>query len=185
VRLNDNLVLRAGVYANWIDDLIDIDMRPAPSSQGGISDYVYRNIGRARTFGGQIDAACTVAGVLRAEVGYAYLWTRDDENQRPLQGRPPHTVYTAIRADLPLKLELVVRYRAVTDAFIDVGVRSPAFQTVDARLARPLWAGAQAYAGVLNALGVVKDPDRTGDQRPIAGRTFYLGLTAELPAEEP
>ena len=67
----------------WIDDLIDIDIRPT-SSPGGIDDYTYRNIGHARTFGAQMDAACTLSGRLRAEAGYAYLWTRDDQNQRPL-----------------------------------------------------------------------------------------------------
>jgi outer membrane receptor for ferrienterochelin and colicins len=182
-RATKNLLLRGGVYANWIDDLIDIDIRPT-SSQGGIDDYTYRNIGRARTFGAQIDAACTISGRLRAEAGYAYLWTRDDENQRPLEGRPPHTVYAALRAELPLRLELVLRYRMVTDAFLDEGLRTPGFQTIDGRLARPLWRGAQIYAGLLNALGVQKDPDRLGDQRPVQGRTIYVGLTAEVPAEE-
>ncbi|MBK9263639.1 MAG: TonB-dependent receptor [Polyangiaceae bacterium] len=183
LRMTKNLLVRGGVFSNWIDNMIDIDIRPT-TSQGGIDDYTYRNIGRARTFGVQIDAACTLSKRLRAEAGYAYLWTRDDENERPLEGRPPHTVYTAIRGDLPWRLELVMRYRMVTDAFLDEGLRTPGFQTLDARLARPLWSGAQAYAGVLNALGVQKDPDRLGDQRPVQGRTIYVGLTAEYPLEE-
>jgi len=178
------LLVRGGVFANWIDNLIDIDIQPTAST-GGIDDYTYRNIGKARTFGAQADAAWTISSALRSEVGYAYLWTRDDENQRPLEGRPPHTVYAALRAALPLEIELVLRYRIVTDAFLDEGLRTPGFQTLDARLARPLWPAAQIYAGVLNATGVQRDPDRLGDQRPIPGQTFYLGLTAELPAEEP
>lgn len=178
-----NLVLRGGVFANWIDDMIDIDIKPT-SSAGGIDDYTYRNIGRARTFGAQVDAAWTFTTKLRAEAGYAYLWTRDDENERPLEGRPPHTVYTAIRATLPWKLEVVARYRMVTDAFLDENLRAPGFQTVDARMARPLWSWGQIYAGVLNALGVQKDPNRLGDQRPAQGRTIYVGVTAEFPPEE-
>lgn len=184
LRPTKNLLLRGGVFANWIDDMIDIDIRPT-SSQGGIDDYTYRNIGRARTFGLQFDAACTVAQKLRTEMGYAYLWTRDDENERPLEGRPPHTAYAAVRAELPWRLELVMRYRMVTDAFLDEGLRSPGFQTLDMRLARPAWPGSQVYAGLLNALDVQKDPNRPGDQRPIAGRTIYVGLNAELPAEDP
>ncbi|MDI1481974.1 TonB-dependent receptor [Polyangium sp. y55x31] len=183
-RAKNGFLVRGSVFANWIDGLIDIDIRPA-ASQGGIDDYTYRNIGRARTFGAQIDGSYTLAGVLRAEAGYSYLWTRDDENQRPLEGRPPHTVVTALRADLPLRLELVLRYRMVTDAFLDEGLRTPGFQTIDARIARPIFRGARAYAGVLNALGVQKDPSRLGDQRPVQGRTLYLGLTADFPAEEP
>jgi outer membrane receptor for ferrienterochelin and colicins len=182
-KLPGGLLLRGGIFANWIDGLIDIDIRPT-STQGGIDDYTYRNIGRARTFGAQVDGACTIAGRLRAEAGYAYLWTRDDENLRPLEGRPPHTVYTAIRAELPLKLELIARYRMVTDAFLDEGLRTPGFQTLDARLSRPIWRGVRGYAGVLNAFGVQKDPTRLGDQRPAQGRTLYVGLTADIPAEE-
>lgn len=183
-RSKNGLVLRGSIFASWIDGLIDIDIRPAVS-QSGVDDYTYRNIGRARTFGGQIDGAITLAGVLRAEAGYSYLWTRDDENERPLEGRPPHTVVTAIRAELPWRIELVARYRMVTDAFLDEGLRTPGFQKIDARIARPIFRGARAYAGVLNALGVQKDPGRLGDQRPVQGRTLYLGLTADLPAEEP
>ncbi len=182
-RFTKNLSLRGGVFANWIDNMIDIDIRPS-SSQSGIDDYTYRNIGRARTFGAQIDGAFNLSNRMRAEVGYAYLWTRDDENQRPFEGRPPHTTYTAIRADLPLRFEAVVRYRMVSDAFIDENLRAPGFQTIDARLARYFKSGIQAYAGVLNALGVQKDPNRQGDQRPVQGRTIYVGLIAEIPTEE-
>lgn len=182
-RITKNLLVRGGVFANWIDDMIDIDIRPT-SSQGGIDDYTYRNIGRARTFGAQIDGVLNLSNRLRAEVGYAYLWTRDDENLRPLEGRPPHTTYSAIRADLPFQLELVLRYRMVTDAFLEEGLRTPGFQTIDARFAKNFKSGIQAYAGVLNALGVQKDPNRLGDQRPVQGRTIYVGLTAEIPAEE-
>ena len=180
----NGLLLRGSVFANWIDGLIDIDIRPA-ASQGGVDDYTYRNIGKARTFGAQIDGAFTLGKVLRAEAGYSYLWTRDDENERPLEGRPPHTVVTALRAELPLRIEVVLRYRMVTSAFLDEGLRTPGFQTIDARITRPLVRGTRAYAGVLNALGVQKDPARLGDQRPVQGRTLYLGLTADLPAEEP
>ncbi|MDI1450542.1 TonB-dependent receptor [Polyangium sp. 6x1] len=183
-RSKNGFQVRGSVFANWIDGLIDIDIRPA-ASQGGIDDYTYRNIGRARTFGAQIDGSYTLAGVLRAEAGYSYLWTRDDEHERPLEGRPPHTVVSALRADLPWRLELVARYRMVTDAFLDEGLRTPGFQTIDARIARPIFRGARAYAGVLNALGVQKDPSRLGDQRPVQGRTLYVGLTADFPAEEP
>jgi outer membrane receptor for ferrienterochelin and colicins len=120
---------------------------------------------------------------LRTEVGYAYLWTRDVTNGRPLQGRPPHTISASVRADLPFRLELTLRWRGVTDAFVDETTRAPGFATLDARLGRPLWRSSLAYVGVLDALDVRKDPNLPGDQRPIAGRTLYAGLTAELPWE--
>jgi outer membrane receptor for ferrienterochelin and colicins len=177
------LLIRAGGFVNFIDDLIDIDLNPV-STAGGVAEYRYRNIGEARTAGAQLDTSWRVLPELRVEAGYAYLWTRDDTNERPLEGRPPHTVYSAITANLPWNLELYLRWRAVTDAFIDESLRSPGFETIDARFARGLWNKAQVFAGVTNLLDVKKDPARLGDQRPIVGRTVYVGLRAELPWEE-
>jgi outer membrane receptor for ferrienterochelin and colicins len=37
---------------------------------------------------------------------------------------------------------------------------------------------------VRNLLGAQKDPDRRGDHRPLEGRTFYVGVRAELPWED-
>ncbi|HSO00089.1 MAG TPA: hypothetical protein VLS89_17470, partial [Candidatus Nanopelagicales bacterium] len=143
------------------------------------------NFGEAVTTGVDVQAKVKAGEFLGVEVGYAYLWTRDLTNERPLPSRPPHTVQAAIRADLPLRLELVARYRAVTDAFLDEGLRTTPFQTLDLRLARALWEQAQAYVGVRNVLGVQRDPLRLGeDQRPIEGRIIYLGVIAELPWED-
>jgi outer membrane receptor for ferrienterochelin and colicins len=214
------VTLRVGGFVNWIEDLIDIEPCPRkkPDSEednpeclpsaSGVEVYRYANIGEARTAGAELVAIVKAASWLRAEVGYAYLWTRDDTHELPLNGRPLHTVHAAIRADLPWSLELSARYRLVTDAFIDnegephyddcvaaarqAGtdpnscplLRTPGFYTIDARIARPLWPSSQAYVGVKNLLGVQKDPDRFADQRPIEGRIFYFGIVAELPWEE-
>jgi outer membrane receptor for ferrienterochelin and colicins len=177
----DRFQLRAGAYVNWIEDLIDIDyLAPGP---GGVEDYGYQNIAEARTFGGQLDLLYWPATWLKTECGYAYTWTRDDTREMPLVGRPPHTVYAAAHAELPLGFELTLRQRVVTDAFIDEQTRTPGFGLVDVRVAKGLWPSAKAYLGVLNLGGAQKDPDRYADQRPLAGRIFYLGLTADIPPE--
>jgi outer membrane receptor for ferrienterochelin and colicins len=181
-RPEPTITLRASVFANWVEELINLDLAPG-GARAGVDDYTYQNIGVGRTFGGQINATYKAASWLSTEAGYAYLWTRDDTNERPLAGRPPHTISASAQVKLPLRLELVVRWRGVTDAFVDEHRRSPAFSTLDSRLARPLWQGALAYVGALNALDTRKDPDLSGDQRPIAGRTFYVGLTVEPPSE--
>jgi len=180
----DRFTFRVGAFANWIEDLIDVDELTPIDSSGGVDTYAYRNIGRARTTGVDVSLTARATSWLRAELGYAYLWTRDDTAERPLEGRPPHTVQAALRAELPFALELVLRYRAVTDAFLDEGLRSPPFDTLDARLSRPLWPSSQVYVGVKNAFDVQKDAARLGDHRPIEGRTIYLGVVAELPWEE-
>ncbi|MCC6552328.1 MAG: TonB-dependent receptor [Polyangiaceae bacterium] len=201
----EDLTLRAGAFANWIEDLIDIGGEPVgagalpPGAAGecsgssGVDVYRYANIGEARTSGVELQAALDPAPWLHTEVGYAYLWTRNDTEQRPLEVRPPHTVQASIRADLPWSLELTARYRAATDAYIrlydealgmDVDRRTLSFQTIDLRLARPIWPRSQAYAGVQNLLDAHKLPGVDGDLRPVEGRIIYLGLIAEAPWEE-
>ncbi|WP_245678488.1 TonB-dependent receptor plug domain-containing protein [Chondromyces crocatus] len=184
LKITDEVSFRAGGFVTWIDDLIDFALDPS-SSFGGIDTYSYSNVAKARTSG--VDARVTLRPFdwLSAELGYAYLWTRDDTNERPLSGRPPHTVMAALRADLPADFELVARFRAVTSTFVDEDLRSPGFNSLDLRLARGLWSGAQAYIGMRNALAARREPGRMGDQRPFDGRAVYLGLIAELPSEEP
>jgi outer membrane receptor for ferrienterochelin and colicins len=175
------LTLRAGGFANWVEQLIDFKIAEEQDPRSDVTNYEYTNVSRARTFGVQLDAAFRVRPWLRVEAGYAYLWTRDDTNEQPLQGRPPHTVTSALTATLPGGVEMYLRYRAVTDAFLGEDLRAPGFQTLDARISRGLWPKAKAYVGVQNILGVQKDPTREGDQRPLEGRSIYLGLTAEGP----
>ncbi len=179
----EKLTLRAGAFYNWVRDLIDI----APTGErttAGIDVYRYRNIGSARTAGAQVDATWPLRSWFRVELGYAHLWTRDDEGDRPLPSRPPHTLLSATRITLPAGVELYVRWRLVGDAYVADSVRSPAFQTLDVRVAKALWPAAEAYAGVLNAFDERPTPGQLGDQRPADGRIFYLGLRAELPAED-
>ncbi|XYI03841.1 TonB-dependent receptor plug domain-containing protein [Sorangium sp. So ce1128] len=186
----EGLTARAGAFANWVDDLIDIDPVPIPAKDDGTSDdppvetYTYENIAEARTSGVELSATFQATSWLRADAGYAYLWTRNDTEDQPLSGRPPHTAQAGLRAELPLRFELVARLRTVTSAFIAESPRAPGFTTLDARLARPLWPSSQAYVGVRNLLGAQKDPDRRGDHRPLEGRTVYLGVVAELPWED-
>lgn len=174
--------IRGGAFMNWVDDLIDIDLAGGVAN-GAVVDYRYRNFGKARTFGAN-GALSYQKGWFGADLSYDYLWTRDIENDRPLPGRPPHTLTASVRAKAFWKLEPSVRWRASSDAFVDVDTRSPAYQTVDLRLARALWKKAEAYVGVIDVANVHQDPARVGDFRPPMGRVIYGGIRAELPWEE-
>ncbi len=175
--------LRAGAFMNWVDDLIDLDLAGG-SGSGGVVDYRYKNFGKARTVGGQLDGSWELGPRLRAELAYDYLWTRDDLNDRPLGGRPPHTVTASLRATPFWKVEGYARFRVVTDAFVSAESRSPGYATLDLRIGREIWPKSQAYAGVLNLLDVRQDPGRVGDFRPPLGRVLYVGFRAEFPWEE-
>jgi len=178
------VTLRASSFANWVDEMIDLDLANGVPN-GTVVDYRYTNFGKARTLGADLFASVQLWDHrLRADVSYSYLWTRDDLNDRPLAGRPPHTVTSSLRALLPSKFEMYARWRVTTDAFIDEKTRSPAYSMVDLRLGREMWPKSQAYVGVLNLLDVHQDVGRVGDTRPPLGRVFYIGLRADFPWED-
>jgi outer membrane receptor for ferrienterochelin and colicins len=180
---DDRVSLRASAFMNWVDALINIDVASGARSRTVVT-YTYENLDRARTIGAQAGATVRVGQRFRADVSYDYLWTRDDVNDEPLAGRPPHTVTTSMHASLPAKLDVYARTHFVTDAFVDRNTRTPGYGTVDFRLARALWPNAEAYLGVLNLLHVRQEPDRVGDFRPPLGRVLYVGFRATFPGEE-
>lgn len=182
-RPDSRATIRLGAYANWIEDLIDLDLA-AGEGQDGVAVYSYRNFSRARTAGGQIAASYRIGERLRTEVAYDHLYTHDDMLREPLPGRAPHVVTTSLFAMLPLKVNGYLRGRYHSDAFVSRDARSPAWYSLDARLARSLWPSAEAYLGVSNALGIRQEPGRIADMRPLQGRVFYLGIQAELPMME-
>jgi outer membrane receptor for ferrienterochelin and colicins len=182
------ITLRVGGFGNWVDNLIDVDLG-ATTGAAGVTQYRYVNYGRARTFGGQLDAAFRPSARFRSEVSYAYLWTRDDLNARPLTGRPAHVVTASIAALLPGKLDLNARWRVNSDAFLTATSRAPGYGTFDLRLARDVLSRTEAgrleaYAGVLNLLDNHQDAGRVGDTRPPLGRVFYAGIRGEFSAEQ-
>lgn len=183
VKPDPRLFFRGSVYANWVDDLIDLDLGNGTNANG-VTSYRYTNFGRARTAGGEISSAFQPAPFLRAESSYAYTWTRDDVNDQPLPARPPHAVTASLRIEPGWKLELYVRTRIVTNAFLDADTRAPGYQTLDVRAGRTLWPRSQAYVGALNLLDVTQDPNRIGDTRSPLGRILYIGIKADFPWED-
>ncbi len=174
---------RLGTFANWVQNLIDLDIANGVSS-GNSTDYTYVNFGRARTLGGQLDLRVELTPRVRLDSSYAYLNTRDQDAGAPLGGRPPHTVTNALRMLLPAKLELIGRHRVLFPAALAEGGKSPGYHSVDLRIGRVLWPDSQAYVGVLNLLDVHQEPGRVGDLRPTQGRVIYAGLMARFPWEE-
>lgn len=174
--------VRVGAFANWVTNLIDIDLAGGVAN-GAVVDYTYRNFGSARTFGANV-ALHGELGRLVGDLGYDYLWTRDDVNDRPLGGRPPHTFTASVKARLFWRLEPSARFRYSSDAFVSADTRSPSYATLDVRLAREVWKKADAFVGAIDVTDVHQDPGRVGDFRPPLGRVIYGGLRAEFPWEE-
>lgn len=180
IRPTKGLQFKVAGYANHVEDLIDYRLA-GTSEIAGVDDYTYLNVGEAITSGVEASVAVKAHDYVRAEAGYSYAFSRDLETARPLPGRPPHTLLVSVTADTPIGLGFYGRARMTTDAYLEDDLRTPPFATLDLRVSQKLWAGAQAYAGVLNLMGVQKDVARIGDPRPIEGRTFLVGLSADLP----
>lgn len=177
------VTLRAAGFVNRVHGLIDVDTANGVTT-GAVTDYRYINFGQGTTLGTQFGVVAKVNEVFRAEATYDYLYTRDEDNERPLGGRPPHTVTASLRAVPFWKLEGIARLRVVSDAFVSEELRSPGYSTLDLRVGRPIWPSSQAYVGVTNVFDVRQEPGRVGDFRPPFGRVFYVGLRAEFPWED-
>ncbi len=173
--------LRAGGFANTIKDLISIDFAPEQRI-AGVIDYVYRNVERAHTAGGDASVRLQALAPLSFEAAYAYLWTKDDDTGDALPNRPAHTVTLASLFELE-KLSATLRYRIVSSAFagrIDDAVRrSPNFALFDARVAYALFPALNLFVGALNLTDARRHPLEVTDTRPALGRQFYLGLSGE------
>ncbi|MEZ4232918.1 MAG: TonB-dependent receptor [Polyangiaceae bacterium] len=172
--------LRAGGYANWVEDLIDTDF-VGRDSAAQVDRYSYINVGRARTWGYEADVEVRVSSRLTSRVGYAYLDTYDVERQRPLVGRPPHTIKSSLDYQITQRLELNVHHRLVSESYIDDGLTSPAFASVGVRCAYQATRQLKLHLGVENALNVQRETARPGDQRPQRGAALYGGVVWSTP----
>jgi outer membrane receptor for ferrienterochelin and colicins len=177
--------LRVGGFFNQIEDLISIELAPTQQS-AGVTDYVYRNVERARTAGGDASLRAALLPQLALEAGYAHLWTRDLAADEELTNRPSHTVSLALIANVS-KLSGSLRYRWVSAAFagdIDGETRfTPSFGLLDARVGYQLFPALAAFVGSLNILDARRHALDATDTRPARGREYYLGVSGELPAE--
>jgi len=178
-----NFRLRAGGFGNRIRDLISVDFAPVQRT-AGVIDYVYRNVERAHTAGGDVSARYKALAMLSFEAAYAYLWTRDDATGDALPNRPAHTVTLAALWEHD-KLSANLRYRVVSSAFAgnidDISRFSPSFVMLDARVAYQLWPALSVFVGGLNLTGARRRPLEVTDTRPALGRQFYLGFSGDAP----
>ncbi|HSO00711.1 MAG TPA: TonB-dependent receptor, partial [Candidatus Nanopelagicales bacterium] len=89
LQVDRDIAIRVGAFANRVDSLIDIDVsEPVFVTPAGVEIYEYKNFGEAVTTGVDVQAKVKAGEFLGVEVGYAYLWTRDLTNERPLPSRP-------------------------------------------------------------------------------------------------
>lgn len=180
-RASARLKLRAGAFANWVDEMISTEL---VGTTGGVRDFRYVNVARARTAGGEAAVTFAPAEGLTTSAGYAYLFTRDDSSGEPLPSRPPHTLLASASVKLPFALSATLRYRHLARTFVTEGAYTPAYALIDARVAYVFARSLEIYVGGLNLLSERADPLVFSDDRPARGMVVYVGLESRFPREE-
>lgn len=188
----DRVVIKAGAFGNWVNELIETVLVPEGLCATG-DNYRTVNVARARTAGADLGLEARPLRWLRGSLHYAYLWTRDESTGQPLNNRPPHTWVAALTADrLPLGATATLRFRRTSAAFVEDGerdLRNQGYDALSARVAfRPL-APLELYVGGENLLNVSRQRESDAirarglvdSQRPLLGTIVYAGVSGELP----
>lgn len=168
----------ANVFDNRLQDTITVDT----AEPGSTTLFEYVNIGRATTRGVETQAAVVVLRRLTLDGSYTFVHTLDHSTGRALPGRPRHSGTAGVRYRRPasgtsLRIRsAILGHRPFFADTDDDGVEeeqpSPAFATVDLRIAQRFFGHAQAFAGIENLLGAGNATDT-----PLQPRTYYGGLT--------
>jgi outer membrane receptor for ferrienterochelin and colicins len=165
------------VYWNNLRDFIETE--PLASS-GQIAQYTYDNVTKSTTRGAEVETGATF-GPVRADVGYAYLFSRDLDTDGPLLGQPAHSGRISVSGPLPLAIRAsvigVYTGRTPMERADDGSISSmrEAYDRIDLRFARQSFAHADLSLGVDNIFDA--HPALWADPTP---RQFYAGITLHV-----
>jgi outer membrane receptor for ferrienterochelin and colicins len=173
-------LLSLGGYRSAIEDLIIVRLAN-PGAVGVPARYSYENVARAHTQGIEAGVGAELLAGLRLDLAYTITLARDEENDRPLEGRARDrgTFRVSYRHD---EVGLSAQVRGVLagrrpfyrdedgDGAAETHHSNP-YATVGARISQVVWKKIEAFVGAENLLGA-------GDELylPLAPRSFYLGL---------
>jgi len=165
---------RTLLYWNNLHDFIETVPLP---SQGQIAEFTYANISRSSTRGIDSETGATL-GPVHADLGYAYLFSRDFETAGPLLNQPSQSGRLRVTGPLPFGLRGSVSdiYTGSTpmERADDGSISSTreAYNRIDLRIARQTFGHADLSIGV----------DNVFDARPALWadptvRQVYAGIT--------
>lgn len=177
--------LSLGLFRTDIRNLI-VTRLAAPGSSGAPTGYNYQNVAAAHTQGLEVGLAAEIVPGLELAASYALTLARDEELDRPLEGRARHrgTFRVGYRAQAmgfaaSARGTLVGARPFYESAQGEPGERGEMQRTVLARpyltlgvrVEKSVWRGLFAFLGGDNLLDA-------GDERhlPIMPRTVYAGL---------
>jgi len=136
----------------------------------------YQNIGKARIQGVEASLQLMPTDNLWTEFSYTYLWTKDDENARPLDERPEDKLSLDIRYHfnfgLSINTQMIYVHRQYTD---DATRILPDYFLLNAKITQKVMKHWLFFAQVENLTDVNYDEGNG----PMPGRNFLIGVGAK------
>ncbi len=174
--------LDVNLFANRVNNLIQVDEANAPVV-GGITQFTYGNVARARTWGVEGVAVWHLLATLDLRAGYTWMHTRNRDTGTELTRRPHHNGRLGVDWQALPNTALTLRARlqsgelvsASPDSTVPSG-RSPGWATLDAIVNQQLGTHTTVYAAVDNLLNRQRAFDNPNDFGPQAGRLIRVGL---------
>lgn len=176
-RIGRSLSLEANLFQNKIRDLIQTDL-DSYAVIGGIAQYSYGNIARARTRGVETGLRWQALERLGLNTSYTFTQTRDLDAGRELTRRPRHILRAGADWNFTPASTLSLRARYQSSELVDSASngRSPAWATLDLSASHQLGGGVSVSGGVSNVFDRQRDFTDANDFGPLAGRYVYLGV---------
>jgi len=183
----DALTIEAGLYWNDLDNLIQVDSDNPGTGPGGISEFRYTNIGRARTWGSEAGLTWRFASRWRLEAGHTWLQTENLDDGTELTRRPEHQARLGLDYDWSTRSTVTLRGRYQSDELVstDSGARSPDWVVFDLKFSHASSDRLTLFAGIDNLTHRQRNFSDPADFGPLAGRFVYLGARYQLKEKQP
>jgi len=169
------------LFRNDISNLIDTRLNADKSAETGLRIFEYDNFVSAMTQGAELGGNLYF-DALSFKASYTFLIGKDLISKKALKDRPRHQA--KFGADYNYKpwgtiatLRGVYQSKAFYDA--ENTLQSPAWSTWDLKFTKTLSGSLKIFSGIDNLTDEHRNPNVYYDNRPIAGRYFYLGFRME------
>lgn len=167
-------------FHNKLKDAIETALAaPAAIENDFVAQYLYVNVGRAQTRGGELNASFVLSETINWKFAYTYLESEDLTTGNHLAKRPRHQVKTNIDIK-PFQgkftLSLFGQWQSSSWYDLENQNRSPGWQSFNLKVNYQYHPRIKLYAGIDNFTNTQKDFTDSFDLRPSEGRFAYIGL---------
>lgn len=164
-------------YYNDITNLIDTAINVLKSEVIPDYDvYDYQNIGKALTYGSEIEGSLYFLKYFTLNGGYTYLYAEDLETKKYLPNRAEHQFKALLRADMQkTQIQFLGTYESEQYSDYDNLYKSPEEWIVNASLTRHVTKLFDIYGGIDNLFNMYQDTSNENDLRTKHPRYVYLG----------